>query len=269
MPRPRRLTLRVRRPKLAVPLGAGLFAVVLALVACSSPARQATFNTSNGLPTLPPVAPSPTTSSSGPAVAIQSAAPSTKPPKPSSTSKPKPPALVGTPGVFVFPVVGHYTYAHTHHDYPATDIMAACGSQVRAVTSGVILEVTRVDKWTASVNAGATRGGLSVSIKGDDGVRYYGSHFESINKNIQPGVRVTAGEPLGRVGETGDASACHLHFGLSPVCRGVGDWWIQRGVIWPWPYFDSWRSGGDKSPVAEIAAWLKKNGCPSHALVDP
>jgi murein DD-endopeptidase MepM/ murein hydrolase activator NlpD len=169
----------------------------------------------------------------------------------------------------VFPVVGHYSYGHTHHDYPATDILAPCGSEVRAATSGVILEVTLVDRWKASVNAGATRGGLSVSIRGDDGVRYYGSHFEAIDKNIRPGVRVKAGEPLGKVGETGDASACHLHFGISPICRGTGDWWIQRGVIWPWSYLDSWRTGGHKSPVAAVAAWQKQNGCPTKPLVDP
>jgi murein DD-endopeptidase MepM/ murein hydrolase activator NlpD len=176
---------------------------------------------------------------------------------------------VPTAEVFVFPVVGHYSYAHVHHDYPATDIIAACGSKVVAATNGTILEVTRVDKWKASVDAGATRGGLSVSIRGDDGVRYYGSHFEEINTNIQPGVRVTAGEMLGKVGETGDASACHLHFGLSPVCSGVGDWWNQRGVIWPWPYLDSWRAGGHKSPAAAIVAWQRQNGCPTKPTVDP
>lgn len=213
-----------------------------------------------------PSAPLPTASSPPGQPGPSSARPTPKP----TPTKPKPkPTAQGTPGVFVFPVVGKVGYGHTHHDYPATDIIANCGDEVRAVTSGVILEVTRVDRWKASVNAGATRGGLSVSIKGDDGIRYYGSHLEEINKNIQPGVRVTAGEPLGKVGETGDASVCHLHFGLSPVCKGVGDWWIQRGVIWPWPYLDSWRAGGDKSPVAAIKAWQKTNGCPTHALTDP
>jgi murein DD-endopeptidase MepM/ murein hydrolase activator NlpD len=191
-------------------------------------------------------------------------------PKPSPTKSP----TTGTASTtrttkFVFPVVGNVSYAHVHHDYPATDIMAKCGSEVRATTSGLVLSVTRVDKWKASVNAGATRGGLSVSIKGDDGVRYYGSHLEAIAKYIEPGVRVAAGQELGKVGQTGDASACHLHFGISPVCKGDGDWWIQRGVIWPWKYLDSWRTGGDKSPVAEINAWKSKHGCPTHALVDP
>jgi murein DD-endopeptidase MepM/ murein hydrolase activator NlpD len=171
--------------------------------------------------------------------------------------------------VFVFPVAGHYAYARVHHDYPATDILAACGSPVRATTSGVVLEVTRVDTWKASVDAGATRGGLSVSIRGDDGIRYYGSHLEFIYANIKPGVRVAAGQSLGKVGETGDATACHLHFGISPVCRSTGDWWIQRGVIWPWPYLDSWRTGGEKSPVAEITAWQRAHGCPTKPTVDP
>ena len=121
----------------------------------------------------------------------------------------------------------------------------------------------------SDVNAGPTRGGLSVSIRGDDGVRYYGSHFEAINTNIRPGVRVRAGQPLGKVGDTGDASACHLHFGLSPICAGTGDWWNQRGVIWPWRYFDSWRKGGDRSPVAEITAWQHQHGCPTKPTVDP
>lgn len=184
------------------------------------------------------------------------------------SGKPKPTPL-GTPGQFVFPVVGTVGYAHTHHDYPATDIIAACGDTVRAVTSGVVLDVTRVDTYKRSVNAGATRGGLSVSIKGDDGVRYYGSHMELINKNIQPGVRVKVGQSLGKVGRTGDAGACHLHFGISPACPGMSDWWTRRGAVYPWSYLDSWRKGGDKSPVSEVTAWHKKYGCPTKPLVDP
>ncbi len=210
------------------------------------------------------------TPSSSPPSAAPSAKPSAKPsPKPSAKPSTSHPAQTGKPGQFVFPVVGHYSYGHTHHDYPATDIITNCGNEVRAVTSGVILEVTRVDKYNPKINAGATRGGLSVSIKGDDGVRYYGSHLEEINTNIQPGVRVTVGEALGKVGRTGDASACHLHFGISPVCAGTGDWWNQRGVIWPWPYLDSWRDGGEKSPLAQITSWHATNGCPTKPQTDP
>jgi murein DD-endopeptidase MepM/ murein hydrolase activator NlpD len=133
----------------------------------------------------------------------------------------------------------------------------------------VVLEVTRVDTFDPKVNAGATRGGLSVSILGNDGVRYYGSHYSSIKTGIDAGVRLTAGQPIAVVGRTGDAGACHVHFGLSPVCQRTDDWWIRRGVIWPWSYLDSWRAGGTKSPVAEITSWQTAHGCPTKPLVDP
>jgi len=190
-----------------------------------------------------------------------------------SASSPAVPASSSTPPDpsvrRAFPVAGKASYAHTHHDYPATDIMAACGTKVVAAVTGQVLVVVRTDIWDPQVNAGATRGGLAVSLLGDDGVRYYGSHLSQIDAAIQPGKRVVAGQTLGAVGRTGDASACHLHFGLSPACQKTGDWWIQREVIWPWPYLDSWRGGGAKSPVPEITAWHSKNGCPSKPLVDP
>ena len=55
------------------------------------------------------------------------------------------------------------------------------------------------------------------------------------------------------VGKTGNASVCHLHFGISPPCARTGDWWIRRGVIWPWPYLDAWRVGAVRSPATEVA----------------
>jgi murein DD-endopeptidase MepM/ murein hydrolase activator NlpD len=173
------------------------------------------------------------------------------------------------PGPRVFPVLGQVTYGRTHHGYPATDIMAPCGAVVVAVYSGVILEVNRVDRYNRAVNEGSSRGGLSVSLLGDDGVRYYGSHYSAINERIQPGVRVAAGDPLGTVGRTGDAAACHLHFGLSPPCSREGDWWIRRGAIWPWPYLDAWRAGENKDPLPEILQWHASNGCPAVPQVEP
>jgi murein DD-endopeptidase MepM/ murein hydrolase activator NlpD len=191
---------------------------------------------------------------------------------PSPTAKPAPTATAGAdgkPATYAFPVVGNNSYAHSHHDYPATDIITKCGNKVVAVTTGTILDVTKVDKWKASVNAGATRGGLSVSLLGDDGVRYYGSHLSVINAGITPGARVTTGQALGQTGDTGDASACHLHFGISPPCAKVGDWWTQRGTIFPWPYLDAWKKGQNKSAVAAVKDWQTAHGCPKKPLVDP
>jgi murein DD-endopeptidase MepM/ murein hydrolase activator NlpD len=164
---------------------------------------------------------------------------------------------------YVFPVDGRNSYAREHHDYPASDIISPCGTVVRAVTDGVVLEVSRVDTFDKDTSGGADRGGLSVSIAGDDGVRYYGSHFSSIDQVVQPGVRVAAGSRIGLVGKTGNANnTCHLHLGISPLCAKTEDWWIRRGVVWPWSYLDSWKAGQQKSPVAEVTAWQAAHGCP-------
>jgi murein DD-endopeptidase MepM/ murein hydrolase activator NlpD len=200
---------------------------------------------------------------------------------PSSVAAPVSPAPSGSPSTstsagpaakkvsYAFPVVGRSSYAHTHHDYPASDIITNCGNKVVAATSGTILVVNRKDTWKASVNAGETRGGLSVSLLGDDGVRYYGSHLSVIDAKIVPGAHVTTGQTLGKIGDTGDASACHLHFGISPPCSKVGDWWLQRGTVYPWPYLDAWRDGKNKSAVAAVAAWKSAHGCPKKPLADP
>ena len=163
---------------------------------------------------------------------------------------------------YVFPVAAKATYARTHHDYPASDMIANCGSPVLAVTDGVMLEVNREDAYNVKADDGALRGGLYVSLLGDDGVRYYGSHLRMVLPGIDANVRVRAGQVLGQVGDTGDAGVCHLHFGISPPCARTADWWVRRGVIWPWSYLDAWRAGTAKSPVPEITEWAKKNGCP-------
>ena len=166
---------------------------------------------------------------------------------------------------YVFPVVGRASYGHTHSLYPASDILANCGLPVVSPVDGVVLELNRIDYWSRGVRNGSTRGGKFVSIRGDDGVRYYGSHLSVVKRGLRAGDRIDAGQKIGEVGRTGRAGACHLHFGISPVCAGKGDWWIRRGVIWPWPYLDSWRKADVSkhlSPRREVRAWKEENGCP-------
>ncbi|MEP6696827.1 MAG: M23 family metallopeptidase [Pseudonocardiales bacterium] len=189
-------------------------------------------------------------------------------PRPSQSTPPAVPA----PGRYVFPIsppaAAHF--GHSHHDYPATDIFAPCGSTYRAPTSGRVLGAQRVDAWNPIVNAGATRGGLSVTLLGDDGVRYYGSHLRSVLPAVVTGARVAAGQVLGQVGNTGDArgTACHVHFGISPLCGGYADWYNRRGLVYPWPFLDSWRAGGALSPAAAVAAYRARHGCPTGPTVD-
>ena len=184
--------------------------------------------------------------------------------RPTGSPSATPSAKPRTNPRYVFPVqTGNVAYHPTHSAYPGTDIFANCGSPVVAVTDGVILEVSLVDRYSRSGPQGPYNGGLSVSVLGDDGVRYYGSHLSAVRSEIRAGVRVRAGQRVGSLGRTGNANnVCHLHFGLSPKCKGTGDWWIRRGVVWPSPFLDSWRRKVNKSPAAKVTAWQKENGCP-------
>lgn len=164
--------------------------------------------------------------------------------------------------VYVFPVAGcEVNYARAHHDYAATDILAKAGCKFVAPINGVVDEVNRTDLWSGKTNLGIDRGGLYVSIIGEDGVRYYGSHLRSIPSSIQPGVTVKAGRLLGAIGATGSArgTAPHLHFGISwPTPPDT--WWVRRGEVLPWKYLDAWKAGKDLSPVKEVNARKLKVG---------
>ena len=164
--------------------------------------------------------------------------------------------------IYAFPIVGcKVTYAHVHHDYPATDVLTKAGCKFVAVTSGVVDEVRRVDQWSGKTNLPQDRGGLWVSIIGDDGVRYYGSHLKKVEVGIEPGVRVNAGDLLGLVGATGDArgTAPHVHFGISwPTAPDI--WWVRRGMLYPWKYLDAWKAGKDLSPAKSLAVVHSKVG---------
>jgi murein DD-endopeptidase MepM/ murein hydrolase activator NlpD len=172
------------------------------------------------------------------------------------------PTLGHATSSYVFPIVGcKVTYAHVHHDYPATDVLTKAGCKFVAVTSGVVDEVRRVDQWSGKTNLPQDRGGLWVSIIGDDGVRYYGSHLKKVEVGIEPGVRVNAGDLLGLVGATGDArgTAPHVHFGISwPTAPDI--WWVRRGMLYPWKYLDAWKAGKDLSPAKSVAVVHAKVG---------
>jgi len=141
-------------------------------------------------------------------------------------------------------------YGRYHHDYPATDIFAPTGTTVVAVTDGVVDELRRDDPWSAADDDPAERGGRYVSIIGDDGVRYYCSHMESVAEGIEAGDRVAAGQVIGAVGNSGNAARTspHCHFGISRP-TSPGDWEVRRGEISPYEYLLAWTRGEDVTPA--------------------
>jgi peptidoglycan LD-endopeptidase LytH len=234
-----------RRLVIAVLLAAVLLAAAT-LAGCSTatepPVRPATSAAAPASTELAPQRSTPATTASGP---------------PTNQGLP---AAAGAPGSrtarYVFPLRGcRASYGHGHPYYPATDIFTDPGCAFVAPTDGAVDEVSRVDRWDPSSDRGADRGGLSVSVIGMDGVRYYGSHLQSIAPGIVPGARVRAGQLLGRIDNSGDArtTPTHVHFGLSwPTPPGI--WWIRRGLVYAWPYLDAWRAGRNLSPAPAIQA---------------
>ncbi len=89
--------------------------------------------------------------------------------------------------------------------HQGTDVFAPKGSNAFAVVDGV------VDK----VGAGGL-GGLSLWLRGDDGTRYYYAHND--RNLVTVGQRVTAGQPVATVGNTGNAETtpAHVHFEVHP-----------------------------------------------------
>src|SRR5271157_1351286 len=231
----------------------GVCLILIALpVACSAvPEIAPPLPVSTPTPALPPtptVAPSMTASASSTSSPTSSLTPlPTDTPTASLT-----PTTTPLARLYVFPVQAprDVGFSEGGHAYPATDIFAPFGARFVAVTDGVVNFVSTKDVWNPKTNDPNTRGGLSVAIVGDDGVRYYGAHLSAIAPGIQVGVRVKAGQLLGYVGNSGDAAhkETHLHFGISPPTYPQ-DWHSRRGLVDPYPYLVAWRAGVSVTPV--------------------
>ena len=194
-----------------------------------------------------------------PAAGGATAPPATTASSPATTGPPPATDASGptttAPVRYRYPVAGCRATYGQHASYPAADMFTRRGCVFVAPVAGRVDEVTRTDTWDRASDRGQDRGGRAVSVVGVDGVRYYGSHLESVAPGIAPGARVRAGQPLGRIGNSGSArvTPVHLHFGISWPTR-PGIWWVRRGMVPPQRYLDSWRDGGNLSPVRAVRA---------------
>ena len=166
------------------------------------------------------------------------------------------------PPIYVFPfsrVPVQYPNDHLH--YPAVDV-EGCYARVLAPTAGFISQLHRLDKWTPENDSPGTRGGLTITVQGDDGVRYFFSHLGRIK--VLKNQRVAAGDWIGVMGSSGNArvTRCHTHFGMSRVCP-LAEVYLLQGEIWPQKYLNAWRKGQQLSPRKEIVKLAKNDplGC--------
>ena len=150
-------------------------------------------------------------------------------PQPAPIAAPMAPAV----GSGVFPVQGSFTYGDrfgvkrgtaTHR---GQDILAASGTPVVTPRAGVV-------SWRAYQAQGA---GNYVVIDADDGRDFVFMHLLDGSVTVEKEATVSAGQLIGQVGQTGDATAPHLHF-----------------EIWP----NGWYSSDDSLPVdpmPDLQAW--------------
>lgn len=107
---------------------------------------------------------------------------------------------------FKFPLRARHDYGDgfgAGRDHMGQDVFARCGSPIVAARGG---KVTFKDSHKAAGNY--------VVISGRSTNRdFFYAHLQS-PASVHKGERVRTGEPIGRVGATGNAQGCHLHFEL-------------------------------------------------------
>jgi murein DD-endopeptidase MepM/ murein hydrolase activator NlpD len=109
-----------------------------------------------------------------------------------------------------------FSEVHNGHAHEAIDIMEPRGTPVHAVVAGTI------QKLFLSKAGGNT----IYEFDGSGTYCYYYAHLDRYAERIKEGVYVNAGDVIGYVGSTGDASpdAPHLHFTIF-LLGPEKQWW--------------------------------------------
>lgn len=108
---------------------------------------------------------------------------------------------------FAMPANG-YDWGILHH-YNAVDIAASCGTPVKASAEGLVVPDDSFGDGTSGWNGGYGEFVLIEHPFGDS-VRTRYAHLEKVLVSI--GDYVQQGQIIGLMGQTGDATGCHVHF---------------------------------------------------------
>ena len=133
-------------------------------------------------------------------------------------------------GNYVFPVGGGpaaVSVSHYHHDYPAADIAAPEGSPLFALSDGTVLHAWSWDE----------RCGTGFTMQTTDGQTWTYCHLSFLEPAVTQGAQLAAGDQVGLVGQTGDATGPHLHLQLQPAATYPQDQdWFQSfaGTAFRW-----------------------------------
>lgn len=135
---------------------------------------------------------------------------------------------------YAFPILGSHEYGmsagrfgagRTGHTHQGQDVMAACGTPLVAARGGIV---------QYSGYQGAAGNYVVIDGRGT-GYDFMYAHLAEPSP-LQTGDTVRTGQPIGIVGETGDAQGCHLHFEMwSPP-----GWYEGGSPFDPLPYLEKW-----------------------------
>lgn len=135
---------------------------------------------------------------------------------------------------FAFPLLGRHDFGgaggrfgagRSGHTHQGQDVMAKCGTPLVAARGGRV---------RYSGYQGAAGNYLVIDGRGTGFDTAY-MHLREPSP-LQAGMRVRTGQPIGVVGETGDATACHLHF---EIWTAPG-WYEGGSPIDPLPFLKRW-----------------------------
>jgi murein DD-endopeptidase MepM/ murein hydrolase activator NlpD len=134
----------------------------------------------------------------------------------------------------VFPIAGPHTYGQgfgaqrSGHTHEGQDVMADCGLPLVATQSATV-------KFAGTQ---ALAGNYVVLSAADSSADYVYMHLRD-PALVKKGDPVLTGQPIGFVGRTGDATACHLHFELWPA----PGWYTGGAAVDPLPSLKAWDGG--------------------------
>jgi LysM repeat protein len=101
------------------------------------------------------------------------------------------------------------------HYYNAVDIVSSCGSPIYASADGIIVDA----KGTGKYNYGY---GNLIKIQHYNGITTVYGHLSTLS--VKEGDKVYQGDLIGKMGDTGNAECCHLHFEV----RGAQNPFVKR-----------------------------------------
>lgn len=135
---------------------------------------------------------------------------------------------------YAFPILGAHEFAmgagrfgapRAGHTHEGQDTMAACGTPLVAARGGTV-------QYSGYQSAAGNY--IVIDGKGSS-LDFMYAHLAEPSP-LLTGEQVRTGQPIGIVGDTGDATACHLHF---EIWTAPG-WYEGGSPIDPLPYLEKW-----------------------------